>query len=99
MRGFFDKVVKVFGWMDDAELIIPAILAAVLLLAAPLVASFLFFRAHHYVAAALSGSIWILAAIACVRDFRRRRFSWVSLALGGVWLITTLLILWRLETV
>ena len=98
MRGFFDKVARVFGWMDDAEFVIPAILAAALLIAAPLVAAFFFFRAHHYMAATLSGSLWLLTAIACIRDFRRRRFSSVSLTLGILWLITTLTILWRLET-
>ena len=75
-----------------------AILAAALLIAAPLVASFFFFRAHHYVAGTLSGSLWILTAIACIRDFRRRHFSWVSLSLGIFWLITTLIIVWGLET-
>lgn len=98
MRRFSDKVARVFGWMDAAEFVIPAILAAVFLVAAPLVASFFFFRAHHYLAATLSGSIWILATIPCIRDFRRRHFSWVSITLGIVWLITTLVISWRLET-
>ena len=98
MRGFFDRVAQVFGWMDAAEFAIPAILAAALLIAAPLVASFCFFRGHHYVAATLSGSFWILTAIACIRDVRRRHFGWVSLTLGLLWLITTLTIWWRLET-
>jgi hypothetical protein len=98
MRNFFDKVARVFGWMDAAEFAIPAILAAAFLLIAPLVATFFFFRAHHYVAATLSGSLWILTAIACIRDFRRRQFSSVSLALGVLWLITTLIILWKLES-
>jgi hypothetical protein len=99
MRSFFDKVARVFGWMDAAEFAIPAVLAAALLIAMPLVAAFFFFRAHHYVAATLSGSLWILTAVACIRDFRRRHFGWVSLSLGVLWLITTLTILWRLETV
>jgi len=98
MRGFFDKFAKVFGCMDAAEFIIPSILAAVLLIVAPLVASFFFMRAHHYLAATLSICIWILAVITCVRDFRRRHFSWLGLTLGAVWLVTTLFILWRLET-
>jgi hypothetical protein len=86
MRDFFDKVARVFGWMDVAEFSIPAILAAALLIAAPLVASFFFFRAHHYAAACLSGSLWILTALACIRDFRRSRFSWISVTLGVLWL-------------
>jgi hypothetical protein len=94
MRGFFDKIARVFGWIDAAEFAILSILAAVLLIAAPLVASFFFFRSYHYVAATLSGSLWILTAIACIRDFRRRHFSWVSITLGVLWLVTTLTILW-----
>jgi hypothetical protein len=98
MRSFFDKVARVFGWMDAAEFAIPAILAAALLLSAPLVATFFFFRAHHYVAGTLSTGLWILTVIACIRDLRRRHLSSVSLVLGILWLITTLVILWRLET-
>ena len=44
MRGLFDKIALVFGWMDAAEFAIPAILAALLLVIGPLLASFYFLR-------------------------------------------------------
>ncbi len=99
MRGFLDKIGRLFGWMDAVEFAIPAILAALVLIVGPLLVALYFIRTQHFVAAAISFSLWILAAIACVRDFRRGHFSWVGVALGVVWFITTLGIWWRLETI
>jgi hypothetical protein len=97
MRGFLDKIARVIGWMDALEFAIPAVFAALLLVAGPLLASFYFYRTHHYLAASLSGGIWILSAISCIRDLRRREFGPVSLTLVVVWLVTTLIVSWRLE--
>ena len=98
MRGFFDKVGRVFGWMDAVEFAVPAILAALVLLVGPLLAALYLFRTHHLLAAIVSFGLWISAAIACIRDLRRRHFGWVSVTLGVAWLVTTLILWWRLET-
>ena len=99
MRGFFDKIANVFGWMDAVEFAIPAILAALVLVVGPLLAAFYLFRTQHLVAAAVSFGLWILTAGACIRDLRRRHFGWVSVTLGVVWFMATLIIWWRLQTV
>lgn len=99
MHSFFDKIARVFGWMDAAEFIVAAILAVGLLIAAPLVVSFCFIRAQHYMAATFSGSLWILAAIACIRDYRHGHFGWLSATFGLLWLVTTLTLLWILEAI
>jgi len=78
------------------EVAIASILAALLLIIGPLLAAFWFLRNHHYLAAVASASLWILTAIVCVRDFRRRQFSWVSVILGMTWLVATFMILWAL---
>ena len=67
MRGFLDKIARAFGWLDAAEFAIPAIIAALLLVVAPLLAFFYFFRTHNYFAAVFSGSLWILASCHCLR--------------------------------
>jgi membrane associated rhomboid family serine protease len=97
MRGFFDKLNQALSGLDGLEFVIPAVLAAVLLIFGPTLASVYLIRKHHYIAAVLSGSIWALAAIACVRDLRRRQFRWVSISLIVIWIVTTLVILWKLE--
>ena len=94
-RGFFRTIVRVVGWMD--EVAIASILAALLLIVGPLAAAFCFFRKDHYLATALRVSLWILAAIAGIRDFRRRQLDWVSVTLGVVWLVATFTILWVLN--
>src|SRR5438552_6129382 len=98
MRGFFDKIARVFGWMDTVEFAIPAVLAALVLVVGPLLVALYFIRTQHLIAAAVSFSLWLLAAVLCIRDLRRRHFNWVSITLGVVWFATTLIIWWRLET-
>jgi len=83
--------------MDGVEFAIPAILAALVLVVGPLLAVFYFFRTEHLLAAGVSLGVWLLAAAACIRDWRRRHFGWVSLTLGAVWLVTTFIIWWKLE--
>jgi hypothetical protein len=97
MRGFFNKLNQAFEGLDALEFVIPAILAGLLLIFGPLLASVYLIRKHHYIAALLSGGIWALAAIASIRDVRRRRLRWVSITLITLWIITTLLVLWKLE--
>jgi hypothetical protein len=97
MRSFFHKLNQALSGLDGLEFVIPAALAVLLLLFGPPLASVYFFLKHHYTAAVLSGSIWLLAAIACVRDLRHRRFRCVSITLFVIWIVTTLVILWKLE--
>src|SRR5438552_8677084 len=103
MRGFLEKTMRVFRWVgDDAEVAIVAIFAAFLLILGPPLAAFYFLRGHHYAPAILTSGIWILAAIVCVRDFRREHFGWATGVLCAVWLVTTialLIICWRLEAI
>jgi hypothetical protein len=98
MRSLFDRVAKFFAWVDTLEFIVPAVLAVLLLIGGPLLAIFFFLHNDHLFAAAMSAGLWILACLACVRDFRRARFSWASGSLIALWLILTIVIGWRLET-
>jgi hypothetical protein len=84
--------------MDAVEFAIPAILAALLLVIGPLLATFYLLRTQQYTAAVVSSGLWILAAVACIRDLRRRHFGWVSVTLGLVWFVSTLILWWRLVT-
>lgn len=97
MRKLFKAIARCIGCLD--EVAIAGVFAAFLLIVGPLVAALFFFRNRHYYAAALSSSLWILTAIACIRDFRRGRFSWVSATLGVLWIVTTFAILWALDSI
>jgi len=98
MRGLFERIAGAFEWMDALEFVIPAILAALLLVIGPIVASCYFLRIHHYTAAVVSCGFWILAAVGGIRDWRRRHLGWVSVIFGVVWFVTTLILWWRLQT-
>jgi len=98
MRGLFDKIGRAFEWMDALEFAIPAILAALLLVIGPILASWYFLRTQHYTTAVVSGCLWILAAVGGIRDWRRRHFGWVSVTFGVVWFVTTLILWWKLQT-
>jgi hypothetical protein len=98
VRGLFDKIAGAFEWLDALEFVIPAILAALLLVFGPLLAFLYFLRTQHYAAAVISGGLWILATVGGMRDWRRRHFGWVSVTFGVVWFIMTLILWWRLQT-
>lgn len=97
-QGIFGKFGRAFEWLEALEFAIPGLIAALLLLLGPPVASFYFFRKAHYFTGAFSAAIWVAAGIAAFRDLRRRRLSWVTATLSIVWLITSVFILWKLET-
>ncbi len=81
---------RVFRWADaDAEIAIIAIFAGLLLILGPPLAAFYFLRGHHYAPAILTSGVWILAAIACVRDFRREHLGWATGILCSVWFVAT----------
>lgn len=98
MRGLLHKLGHAFEWMDAIEFTLPAILAAALLVAGPVAAIVHFLQSSHYVAAVGAASLWILADICCIRDFRSRKFSPVTGILLAAWLIGTLIIWWKLQT-
>ena len=99
MRGFFEKIGRVFDWMDAIEFAIPTIIAALLLILGPLLVGFYFLRTKQFLPALISGGLWTAAAVACIRDLRRRHFGWASVLLGVLWLITTLVIWWSIESI
>jgi hypothetical protein len=98
MRGLIDRVAKFFGWLDAIEFVVPAVLAVLLLVGGPFLAIFFLFRNHHLLAAGASASLWLLACLACVRDLRRQHLTLASSSLIALWLILTIVIGWRLET-
>ena len=82
MRGLFEKIARAFEWMDALEFVIPAILAALLLVLGPLLLFLYFLRTQHQTAAVVSCGLWLLAVVGGIRDRRRRHFGWVSVTFG-----------------
>jgi len=97
MRRILDKFGRLLAHVDDLELLIPAVIAAALLIIGPLVATCYWLRSGHHLAAIISACLWILTVATGIRDFRRGRFGAVSLVVGMIWLLATLAILWKLE--
>jgi len=83
---------KILEWLDGFEVTVVAIVAALLLVLGPLFITYRFALAHRNIAAWLTGALWILSVAACVRDFRRRRLSWVSGGVLAIWLVTTVVL-------
>lgn len=83
---------KILDWLDGFEVTVVAIVAALLLVLGPLFITYRFALAHRNSAAWLTGALWILSVAVCVRDFRRRRFSWVSGGVVAIWLVTILML-------
>jgi hypothetical protein len=83
---------KILDWLDGFEVTVVAIVAALLLVLGPLFITYRFALAHRNSVAWLTGVLWILSVVICVRDFRRRRLSWVSGAVLALWLVTILVL-------
>jgi hypothetical protein len=83
---------KIFDWLDGIEVAVVAILAALLLVLGPLFITYRFALSHRYPAALLTGALWLCCLVACIRDFRRHRLSWVSGGALVLWLVTTLML-------
>jgi hypothetical protein len=67
-----------------------AVITALLLISGPLFIACYFASAHRYGAAFLTGALWLLGTAVCIRDYRRKKLSWVS---GGILAIGFVLVL------
>ena len=90
MQSLINRIAGLFKWMDSIEFAIPATLAMVLILAGPPLAAAYLLHIGNYSAAAISGGLWLLAALALIRDLGRRRLTWVGGSFICVWLIATI---------
>jgi len=97
MRAFFDHVARVFAWMDALEFAIYAIFGALLLVIGPPLACLYLLRMNQYGSASLCVGLWIFSTVICIRDLRRRHFSPMGLALGMLWLFTTMIFGWMAD--
>ncbi len=90
MKRAWQQFVRLLG--DDPELAGIGLLVAVLLVATPVVLIIYLAVGGHYAAAA-GLTIGLAACVAAVgRDYRRRRWSFVSGVFVGLWIL--LLALW-----
>jgi hypothetical protein len=96
-RNPFRIIWRTLDWLDDIEAAVitfgAAALAVVLLVVGPLFLIHRFVLAQHYAAAFFVSLLWISCTAGCMRDYRRRSFSWVSGSLIVIWAVILLLIL------
>lgn len=83
---------KFLDWLDGIEVMVVAIVAALLLVIGPLFITYRLVLAHRHEAALLTGALWICCVAVCVRDFRRQRLTWLSGGILALWLVTTLVV-------
>jgi hypothetical protein len=86
MRSFF----KGLTWVDFLDVAIYAIPMGLLMIAGPLLVAYKFLTTGRYLPAGVLIALWLACAATCVRDIRRRHFSWVSGGLCATWLVLTL---------
>ena len=98
LRSLFNKLARLSNRIDAIEFAMPAIFAIVLLVAGPLLAASYFISTHHYLAALVIAGSWFLIAIALIRDLRRGRFGWISGASVCIWLIATVVVWLKVES-
>ena len=83
---------KILKWLDNIEVAVVAIASGLLLLIGPLLITYRFGLVHRYEARVLIGALWLCSVLICIRDFRRKRLSWVSGGVLALWAVTTLVL-------
>jgi hypothetical protein len=81
---------KKIDLFPNAEVAIAVVITALLLIFGPLFITYHLASVHRYGAASLTGALWLLGIAVCIRDYRRKKLSWVS---GGIFAIGLVLVL------
>jgi len=81
---------ELFDWLNGIEFAVCGVVAATLLIGGPAYLIVRFVAAQHYLPAMGFGLLWCACLIACIRDLRRRRFTWLTGGLVVLWFATTL---------
>lgn len=89
LRKLYDAICRLWDVLDALEPIFYATLAGVVLAAGPLFVIYRFFIRQQLLAAGLCMFVWLGFVATCMRDARRKQFSWASRLLIGAWLILT----------
>jgi len=88
-----DCVGRLFVWLLNIdEIHIVAFLVAALVIVGPAILIVRFLAHERYVAGISIGLLWCSCMTTCVRDYRRRRLTWVSGSIIVFWFFTTIVI-------
>lgn len=83
---------QLFDGLDAIELVVFGGMAAVMFVGGPLWLVADFVAKQLYFLAVILGLLWCICIAVGVRDFRRKRFSWLTGGLFVGWFIATLLL-------
>ncbi|MCF7787590.1 MAG: hypothetical protein K9N47_15780 [Prosthecobacter sp.] len=81
---------QLFDGLDAIELVVFGCMAAVMLVGGPLWLVADFVTKQRYLPAGVLGLLWVICIVVGVRDFRRKRLSWLTGGLSVGWFVTTL---------
>lgn len=81
---------QLFDGLDAIELVVFGCMAAVMLVGGPLWLIAGFVAKQRYLPAGVLGLLWCICIAVGVRDFRRKRLSWLTGGLSVGWFVTTL---------
>lgn len=68
------KLSQVFDWLDGIEVAVCAVIAVLLLIAAPVFLVVRFVATDHYLPATALGVLWCACVATCIHDFRSQAF-------------------------
>ena len=91
------KIWQALELLDGIEVAVVAVIAAVLLVLAPVVILRHLIVQGLYLLAAMLAGLWVGCVAACVRDFRRRTLGWISGGMVAAWLVVALIVGWALQ--
>ena len=81
--GFFDA-------LDKLEFAVVAFVAGVILWVGPIILAIYLINTDRTVIAVIVGALWAGTVATCIRDLRRKSWSWVSTTICIVWFLLML---------
>lgn len=82
----------IFEAYDTIEFIVVAFVAGLILWVGPVLLAFHYAQSGRPVAATIAAVLWVGTVATCLRDLRRRSWSWVSTIVCVTWFLLMLIV-------
>jgi hypothetical protein len=88
---------RVLEGLNAVEFVVVVVLAALLVIAGPLVVASRFVGQGQYVVAAMLSALWIVCVGICARDIRRGTLGWISGGMVAAWVVAMFVVGWAVQ--
>jgi len=96
MDSLLDKIESIvkraFDFFDDIEIFFFSLIAGLIAIGGPILLIIRFINECDIWKAIAVISVFCICVYYCVRDYRRKKFSWISITVVVIWLVLTIVL-------